>query len=222
MVVYMYVNTRTLKCTFIHVLLYVQHRKICLLCIYCHNNCPYKAYHDVFSLRWWRFSNPKLTHDKHLCLVLLTNLSRCYDWLTLRLYNYYTLCIEDIRITILCLCMNMLICRKKKSSRVFVEVAIVVCVFTSTVIRWRNQTIINEASHIVLPSNDLKYCKLNVIKRRIIMYFTSMRGVRNIFIWSPTVNRSLAPIERIIILKWFLTILFCAVKEIHLAQNGDY
>ena len=40
------------------------------------------------------------------------------------------------------------------------------------------------------------------------MYFTSMRGVRNIFIRSPTVNRSLVPIEKIIILKWFLIKVF--------------
>jgi hypothetical protein len=47
-------------------------------------------------------------------------------------------------------------------------------------------------------------------------------GVRNIFIRSPTVNRSLAPTERIIILKWFLINFFCGVKEIHLDQNRDY
>ena len=35
--IYMYVNT--LKCTFMCVLLYVQHGEICLLYIYCQNNC---------------------------------------------------------------------------------------------------------------------------------------------------------------------------------------
>jgi hypothetical protein len=53
------------------------------------------------------------------------------------------------------------------------------------------------------------------------MYFTSMREVRNSFIRSPTVNITLAPIERIIILKWFLINVFCAVNEIHVAQNRD-
>jgi hypothetical protein len=113
-VIYMYV--RTFKCTSIHVPLYLQHGEICSLYIYCHNNYLYKAYHDVYSLRWWRFSNPKLTHDKQLCLVLLTNLSWCYGWLTLRLYNYYTQCAEDIRISILCLCKDMLI-RPMKEAR---------------------------------------------------------------------------------------------------------
>ena len=156
--IYMYVNI--LKCTFIYVLLYVQHGAICLLCIYCHNNCPYKAYHDVFSLRWWRFSNPKLTHDKHLCLVLLTNLSRCYDLLTLRLYKYYTLCIEDIRIRILYLWMNVLICRKKKSSRVFLDLAIVICVLHFDCYKLKhsnnNQRTVAYVRSLLNPSNGLK------------------------------------------------------------------
>ena len=158
--IYIYMCVNTLKFMFICLLLYVQHGEICLLCIYCHNNCPFKAYHDVFSLRWWRFSNPKLTHDKHLCLVLLTNPSRRCDWLTLRPHHYYTLCIEDIRITTLCLCMNMLICRKKKSSRVFVYVAIVICVLHFDCYTMTQSKIINEPSRMLETCTPFNWLKI--------------------------------------------------------------
>jgi hypothetical protein len=49
-----------------------------------------------------------------------------------------------------------------------------------------------------------------------------MKGVRNILIASPTVNRSLAHKERIITLKWFSIDIFSAVKETRLAQKRVY